>query len=121
MLDCQLGGGNLDHVFSELNDDDGTPAEVQELAKRSGEDLIVDLAAIGVHVTDRLVMVPVEEDMSSARAVMQGAVGDIAFSDRVLRPQILDDGDVLADIEDATAAAEYDAIRKRLLNGDDDA
>lgn len=120
MLDHQPGGTNLDHMFSESDDDDGeTPPEVRELADRSDERLAEDLMAIGVHVTDRLVMVPVEDDMATARVVMQGHVGDIAFSDRVLRPQVVDDQDVLADIEDATAAAEYDAIRRGLL-GDTD-
>lgn len=122
MLDRQVAAGNVDHVFPVPSDDDETPeppAEVRELADRSGEDLCEALLAIGVHVTDRLVMVPFDEEPATPRVVMQGFIGEVAFSDRVLRPQVIDDGDVLADIEDATAVAEYEAIRQRLLKDDD--
>jgi hypothetical protein len=127
MLDCQVGAGTLDHVFPVPSDDDEPPVEVRELADRANEELIEALAVIGVHVTDRLVMVPTEEgadgtptaNPANARAVMQGFVGEIAFSDRVLRPQQHDDGEVLAEIESATAAAEYEAIRTRLLKDPD--
>jgi hypothetical protein len=108
-------------VPSDESGDHEPPAEVRELGDRS-EAVVEDLLAIGVHIADRLVMVPLPDpdgdDNPAPRLVMQGFVGDIAFSDRVLRPQVIDDGDVLAEIEDATAAAEYDAIRRRLL-GDD--
>lgn len=111
-------------MFPVPSDDDETPADVRELADRSGEDLFEDLLAIGVHVTDRLVMVPLPDPDAAdeepvARLVMQGFVGDVAFSDRVLRPQVIDDGDVLEEIETATAAAEYEAIRDRLLKDTD--
>lgn len=111
-------------VPSDESDDDETPADVQALADRSGEDLYEGLLAIGVHVTDRLVMVPLPDSEEpgqppGARLVMQGFIGDVAFSDRVLRPQVIDDGEILEDIEEATAAAEYEAIRRRLLEDGD--
>jgi hypothetical protein len=115
----------MDHVFPVPSDESGDhepPAEVRELGDRS-EAVIEDLLAIGVHIADRLVMVPLPDpdgdDDPAPRLMMQGFIGDVAFSDRVLRPQILDDDEVLADIEEATAAADYEAIRKRLL-GDND-
>jgi hypothetical protein len=117
-LTANSGPPILDHVFP-VPDDDEPPAGVRELANRSDGTLVEDLAAIGVYVTDRLIVAPPDEDMNP-RLVLQGIVGDFAFSDQILRPQALDDSDVLADIEHATATAEYETIRARLLNGADD-
>jgi hypothetical protein len=106
----------LDHVFHDSDDDNHEPPpEVQALLSRCDESLIEDLLAIGVHVQDRIVAC--DEDAVPVRAglMMQGFVGDIAFSDRVLRPQTDTDVDVLDEIEEATVAAEYAKTRAQLL------
>jgi hypothetical protein len=107
----------MDHVFHDDQPDE-VPEAVRELMERGGDELVEDLLQIGVHVNTRLVATNVhtgEDDPVQAGLLLAGWVADIAFSDRVLRPEVDRDEDILAQIDEATVAADYNALREELL------
>ena len=107
-------------MFSESSPDDGLPDEIRALIDRAGDTLMEELLAIGVHVSERLLALrePEEGDpegLPRAAFSMTGVVKDVAFSDRVLRPDRHTDADVLAAIDEATIEDEFERNRRALL------
>lgn len=101
---------------------DEPPPEVTDLLGRFNDGVTDDLLAIGVHVDRHIVACQDDDgDVVGPRAALlvSGWVKDVAFSDRVLHPQRHTDEQILADIDDATAFAEYEAIRRTYLGGAD--
>lgn len=106
----------LDHVFHDDDADDEVPEAVQELMKHCSTELIEDLLQIGFHVGHQLAVTNTDEDDPvRAGLLLAGWVGDIAFSDRVLRPQVRADEEILAEMDDAEVARDYESLRKGLL------
>jgi hypothetical protein len=109
---------DTDHMFHEPSDE--LPPETRRLMDLAGDDLIEDLAALGVHIDNRFLAATADPDEAmQVSLVLHGYVGDIAFSDEVLRPQVRDDLDVLGEIDDLAVADEYERTRRDLL-GDHD-
>lgn len=89
---------------------------MRELLERGSDELVEDLLQIGVHVNTRLVATNAGQDEPvQAGLLLAGWVADIAFSDRVLRPEVDRDEEILAQIDEATVTADYNALREELL------
>lgn len=99
--------------------DPDVPEPVRALAERATPQLVEDLHLLGLYVKAQAITSPVDADDHYYLA-LTGPVGSVAFSDRVLRPDVVADEDLLADIGDATVADEYDRIRRQILGGGDD-
>lgn len=112
MLDRHASGADTDHVFAE---DDDMPPAVRALVDRVTPELKEDLFRHGFHIDMIVAGTATDQPDSTPMLVIDGKVGDLAFSDRVLRPTVVTDEEILADIDEATVTADYERLRAQLL------
>lgn len=103
--------------------------DLQELIRRSGDDLDEALATLGVHVDDKSVVGRETADGPAFAVALTGLLGPLAFSSQVQDPKGTEEYEQFEEIAEAIAEAEvrqqldqqrseFDRIRQQLSRQD---